>query len=189
MGSKFPLTYDTWDNHEKNIIKNIVEDLRTFARLDTARRSKIDITELITTTVHLVKTQYSSVEIETMFNYAPLFNCFPSKLNQVFMNIIVNACQAILTKQEKTNVDNGKLIISSTQGGDELLIIFKDNGCGMDTETLQRVFEPFFTTKDVGSGTGLGMAISFGIIEEHGGHIEIESVVDEGTTITMAFNI
>jgi len=141
------------------------------------------------TTVHLVKTQYNSIEIITNFDYSPLINCIPSKLNQVFMNIIVNACQAILTGQQNNTENSGKLIISSAQSGDEIQISFKDNGCGMDKETLQRVFEPFFTTKDVGSGTGLGMAISFGIIEEHGGHIEIESIVNEGTTIMIAFSL
>jgi ligand-binding sensor domain-containing protein/signal transduction histidine kinase len=172
-------------------IKNIVEDLRTFARLDNVKRAEVNISELIKTTVHLVKTQYNSIEITTNFDYSPLINCIPSKLNQLIMNIIVNACQAILTGQgqKKEDHDCGKLIISSTKSGDEIQISFKDNGCGMDKETLQRVFEPFFTTKDVGSGTGLGMAISFGIIEEHGGHIEIESVVNEGTTIIITFRL
>jgi len=118
-----------------------------------------------------------------------LFTCFPSKLNQVFMNIIINACQAIDSKKSVVDSVTGKVIIKTTQKNEQLIITFEDNGCGMSEESLHRVFEPFFTTKDVGTGTGLGMAISFGIIEEHGGYIDIESVVDKGTKITISFDV
>ena len=170
-------------------IKSIVEDLRAFARLDDAKQAQVVISELIRSTVHLVRTQYDQIEIETQFDFEPLITCFPSKLNQVFMNIIMNACQAIELKKLADKTFEGKVTIKSMQNDNRLLLTFEDNGCGMDEETLQRVFEPFFTTKDVGSGTGLGMAISFGIIEDHGGNIEVGSAVDEGTRIIISFDL
>lgn len=171
-----------------NRIKTIVEDLRTFSRLDDAKQAKVKIPDLINSTVHLVKTQYDSIVIETLFNYSPLLTCFPSKLSQVFMNIIVNACQAIEVRKSLEKNLKGKVVIKAIQANNQLVISFEDNGCGMKEETLHRMFEPFYTTKDVGGGTGLGMAISFGIIEEHGGIIEVESVVNQGSKITIHFS-
>ena len=193
-------------------IQTIVEDLRTFARLGDVEKSQVKISELIKSTVHLVKTQYDTINIKTQLDYDPLLTCFSSKLNQVFMNMIVNACQAVETRQEKEleiektqltsyQVGNsqpeplasytsekqfqGQVIISSEAGDNELIIRFKDNGCGMDEVTQDKIFEPFFTTKVVGRGTGLGLAIYFGIIEDHGGRIVVTSVVGEGTILTI----
>jgi len=170
-------------------IKTIVEDLRTFSRIDDAKQAQVHITNLINSTVHLVQTQYDAIIIDIKLKYDPLLTCFPSKLNQMFMNIIVNACQAIESKKASDKTLEGKVTIKSTKIKDKLVLSFEDNGCGMQEETLQRIFEPFFTTKDVGNGTGLGMAISFGIIDEHGGSINIKSVVDEGTVITISFDV
>ena len=170
-------------------IKNIVEDLRTFARVDDAKQAQVQMSDLINSTVHLVRSQYDSIIIETQLAYEPFFTCFPSKLNQVFMNIIVNACQAIEGKKVSDSKVEGKVLIKAVQHGKQLIITFEDNGCGMTERTLSRIFEPFYTTKDVGSGTGLGMAISFGIIEEHEGQINVVSEVDKGTKVTISFNI
>jgi len=169
-------------------IKTIVEDLRTFSRIDDAKQAVVQLSDLLKSTVHLVQTQYDSIFIETQLKYEQPFTCFPSKLNQVFMNIIVNGCQAIESKKSSDSVE-GKVIIKMTQLAKRLIITFEDNGCGMEKATRQRIFEPFYTTKDVGSGTGLGMAISFGIIEEHGGSIEVESEVYKGTKITIGFDV
>jgi len=172
-------------------IKVIVEDLRTFARLDDAKQAKIQVSELITSTVHLVQTQFESITINTDFSFNPTLLCFPSKLNQVFMNIIVNACQSIKTKLKQNHQLNsnkefeGLITISTSRDNDYLVIYIEDNGCGMDEQTKQRVCEPFFTTKDVGSGTGLGMAISFGIIEEHDGMLKILSTFSQGSSFSV----
>jgi len=172
-------------------IKIIVEDLRTFARLDDAKQAKIQMSELMTSTVHLIQTQYESITIKTDFSYDPILLCYPSKLNQVFMNIIVNACQSIKTKllqnhQLNSNKEFEGLINISTSKVDGYLVIHViDNGCGMDKQTQQKVCEPFFTTKDVGSGTGLGMAISFGIIEEHEGLLKISTILSEGSDFSI----
>jgi signal transduction histidine kinase len=170
-------------------IKTIVEDLRTFSRIDDAKQAQVQVSGLINSTVHLVRTQYDSILIETQLGYEPLIKCFPSKLNQVFMNIIVNACQAIESRKLSEKTFEGKVIIKSVKKDNQLMLTFEDNGGGMNEETMQRVFEPFYTTKDVGSGTGLGMAISFGIIEEHGGSINVESDIDEGTKITIVLDV
>jgi polar amino acid transport system substrate-binding protein len=166
-------------------IKNIVSDLRLFSRFDKTEQENIELSTIINSTIHLVRTQYDEITIETSFSDVPKINCFPSKLSQVFMNIIVNGCQAIGTKKMVTPHHEGKITVSMSMQNDKIRIYFKDNGGGMDEETLLRVFDPFFTTKDVGSGTGLGMAISFGIIEEHGGMIEVESTLDVDSTITI----
>jgi signal transduction histidine kinase len=170
-------------------IKNIVEDLRTFTRIDDVKQAQIQVSELINSTAHLVRTQYDSIVIETLLDYEPLIQCFPSKLNQVFMNIIVNACQAIESRPAFISKTEGKIVIKTEQHDNKLIISFEDNGCGMTEESLNRIFEPFYTTKDVGSGTGLGMAITFGIIDEHGGSIDVESVIDKGTKITVGFDV
>jgi signal transduction histidine kinase len=101
------------------------------------------------------------------------------------MNIIVNACQAIATSRVSDENLVGRILITTKEQDNQVVIVFKDNGCGMDKETQLHIFEPFYTTKDIGTGTGLGMAISFGIIEEHGGIINIHTVIGEGTEITI----
>jgi signal transduction histidine kinase len=172
-------------------IKIIVEDLRTFARLDDAKQANVKVSELITSTVHLVQTQFESITINTDFSFNPTLLCFPSKLNQVFMNIIVNACQSIKTKLKQNHQLNsnkefeGLITISTSRDNEHLVIHIEDNGCGMDEQTKQKVCEPFFTTKDVGSGTGLGMAISFGIIEEHDGMLKILSTYSQGSNFLV----
>ena len=98
---------------------------------------------------------------------------FPGQLNQVFMNVIVNAEQAIK--------DKGTITITTRDTGEGVSINIADTGCGMSAETVTRAFDPFFTTKDVGSGTGLGLSITFGIIKGHDGTITLESEIDKGT--------
>jgi polar amino acid transport system substrate-binding protein len=172
-------------------IKVIVEDLRTFARLDDAKQAETKVSELIQSTVNLVKTQYENITISTDFDYDPLIDCFPSQLNQVFMNIIVNACQSIktkLTENEIINADDnfeGMITICTSEQNNYLVININDNGGGMDELTQQKVCDPFFTTKSVGSGTGLGMAISFGIIEEHDGMLKISSTLMQGADFSI----
>ncbi len=170
-------------------IKTIVEDLRTFARLDDAKQEKVHLSDLINSTLNLVQTQYDLVVIEKQCNYDPLFLCFPSQLKQVFMNIIVNSCQAIDSKNSSVSKFEGKVVIRTEQIENKLVMTFEDNGCGMGEQILNRIFEPFFTTKSVGSGTGLGMAISFGIIDEHSGRIEVKSTEDVGTKTTIIFDV
>ncbi|NQZ07773.1 MAG: HAMP domain-containing histidine kinase, partial [Algicola sp.] len=163
-------------------IKTIVEDLRTFTRLDEETMHEVQIGHLIESTVNLVRTQYDNIDIQTRIEFDPQISCLPSKLSQVIMNLIVNACQAVLAAIEHDTQKVGEIVIGSNNFDGRLGLYVKDNGSGMDESTRLRVFEPFFTTKAVGSGTGLGMAISYGIVEDHGGTIEIESTLGQGAT-------
>jgi len=170
-------------------IKSIVESLRTFSHLGRLKEEKATVSELIESTINLIRTEYRDIKISTSFEYDPLFNCFPSKLNQVFMNLIINACQAINSRIENKQVDIGKykgvITINTKQEKNMLVITIDDNGCGMSNETKEKVFEPFFTTKDRSSGTGLGMSVSFDVIQLHKGVINVSSVLNQGTTINI----
>ena len=105
-------------------------------------------------------------------------------LNHILHNKDGLKVAVIVNDMSEVNVD-ADLVKSENK----LALTFEDNGCGMNEQTIQRIFEPFFTTKEVGSGTGLGMAISFGIIEEHGGSIDVESTIGEGTKIKIYFDV
>jgi two-component system NtrC family sensor kinase len=107
----------------------------------------------------------------------PLVECYPSQINQVFMNLLQNAAQAI-PKQ-------GDVWITTESDGGWVRIMIKDNGVGIAEENLSRIFDPFFTTKPVGAGTGLGLSISYGIIEKQGGKIRAFSKIGEGTEFTI----
>ncbi|MDX2469743.1 MAG: 7TM diverse intracellular signaling domain-containing protein, partial [SAR324 cluster bacterium] len=123
-------------------IKSIVEDLRTFSRLDEAGKKEIDVVSNVASTQRLIQAQWGDqVTFIQDFKDSPQFECWPAQLNQVFMNILVNGCQAIAATGEK-----GSLTATSEIQGDHLVLAFKDTGCGMEQETLQKMFDPFFTT-------------------------------------------
>ena len=168
-------------------IKSIVQDLRSFTQIDSSDIAMISINECIHSTINLIRSQKSSIaRFVTDLRCTPKINCYPAKLNQVFMNIINNAIDAIGEKQkQQETIITGEVHIGCNVRDDMLEIRFADDGCGMDEQTRKQIFEPFFTTKVVGQGTGLGMAVVFGIIEEHQGEIEVESTLGEGTMIRV----
>ncbi|HJV95562.1 MAG TPA: ATP-binding protein, partial [Albitalea sp.] len=172
-------------------IKDLVLDLRTFSRLDQAAKKRVLIADSLTSTVNLVRTKYSQIaEIRCDLAVNPLLECFPAELNQVFMNLIVNACQAIQSKQEHSgDRTRGLVSIRSSIADDCLVLEFEDNGTGIPASAIEHIFEPFFTTKSVGDGTGLGLAISFGIIEKHAGKISVSTVEGVGTCFTISLPI
>lgn len=153
----------------------IVRGLRTFSRLDEAALKKVNIHEGILSTIVLLKNSIPhNIEVHKNFTASAEVECYPGKINQVFMNIINNAIQAIVSKKpmnEKEFID----ISTRNADNDMIEISIKDTGTGMSEEVRQHIFEPFFTTKEVGEGTGLGMAITFKIIQQHAGKIEIIS--------------
>ncbi|WP_286262711.1 ATP-binding protein [Thalassotalea atypica] len=169
-------------------IKTIVSDLRTFSRSGDTEKQKVVITDLITSTVHLVKTQYHDINInvQNQSTQPPIVQGFAAKIGQVFMNTIVNACQAIEQKRAYVSTLAGEVTIIILSKNNMVEISISDNGCGMSESTQVKIFDPFFTTKEVGFGTGLGMAITFGIIQEHDGDIDIESTVEDGTTVKIS---
>ena len=159
-------------------IKDIIKNLKTFSRIDEAEIKHADINEGIQTTLSLVYHELKNrVEVKEEYADLPFIECYASELNQVFMNILVNAAQAI--KGE------GTIWIKTYLEDDWVYIIFKDSGTGINQETLKDIFNPFFTTKPVGVGTGLGLSISYGIIEKHGGEISVSSEIGKGTEFTI----
>ena len=176
-------------NEGTSRIKSIVDSLRTFSHLGHLNKEQAKIAELIKSTIHLIQTEYRDITITTDFEYDPLLNCFPSKLNQVFMNLIVNACQAINSKAEQiTTADinfKGQIMVKTKKEDDKLIITVTDNGCGMDDITQEKIFEPFFTTKNINKGTGLGMSVSYDVIQSHHGSISVSSQLDQGSIIII----
>ncbi|NQZ07802.1 MAG: response regulator [Algicola sp.] len=168
-------------------IKIIVEDLRAFTQLDAADKKVVNITDCLQSTINLIQTKYLELtEFVTDFKPTPELLCYPAQLNQVFMNLIVNACDAIKNKQQETGDGHrGQITIGCQSIEDMIEITVKDNGCGMNEQTKTKLFEPFFTTKEIGKGTGLGLSISYGIIQKHQGELVVQSKLNVGTIFTL----
>ncbi len=170
------MTATAHEGHER--IKRIVRDLRQFSRLDEADRKSVPIADPIQSTVNLIRTRFDRVRFDLDLDFNPSIDCQPAKLGQVFMNLIMNACEAIADCHDGRD---GVVGIATSAVTGSVRIDVTDNGYGIDESTRQRVFEPFFTTKPVGAGTGLGLSIVFGIIKDHGGTIEVTSTPGAGT--------
>jgi two-component system NtrC family sensor kinase len=158
----------------------IVRGLRTFSRIDEAALKTVNLHDGILSTLVLLKNNIPyNIKVIKEFKANGEVECFPGKVNQVFMNIITNAIQAIKGKTEKTDEESITITTRDTED-EQIEISVKDTGPGMTEEVKHRIFEPFFTTKDVGEGTGLGMAIVFKIIQKHAGKINIITAPNEG---------
>lgn len=168
----------------------IASELKTFSRIDQASLKKADIHEGLNSTLELMRSdlKQNNIVVEKSFGDIPNIECLASKLNQVFMNMLNNAIYAIKASENKSN---GRIEITTFLSSDakEINIAFKDNGSGMDEETLRKIFDPFFTTKEVGEGSGLGMSISHGIVEEHGGKFTVQSELGVGSNITVVLPV
>ncbi len=158
----------------------IVKGLRIFSRLDEDDLKKANINDGLDSTLVIVNNLINKIKIEKNYGDIPMIECYPGKLNQVFLNIITNGLHAIKKLYEGSE-EKGKLTISTSKTDKTIIISIKDNGTGMDEVTQKKVFEPFFTTKDVGEGTGLGMSIAYNTIKKHNGEIHVSSVLGEGT--------
>lgn len=164
--------------------KDIIQDLKRFSRLGEAEFKYADIHEGIDSTLNLlVNSLKNKIEIIKDFGTLDKIECYPDQLNQVFMNLLSNAIQAM--PEEKVEKKEAKIWITTSQEADRIKIIIRDNAKGIPEENLKKIFDPFFTTKEVGEGTGLGLSITYGIIEKHKGSINVESVVGEGSTFTI----
>ena len=163
-------------------IRDIVISLRNFARLDEAPLKKADINEGLRSTLQLIRPLCKNrIAIAESYADLPLLLCRPGELNQVFLNLLTNAVQAIPGK--------GEIRVATRCDPGQLLVEISDTGQGMEAATLARLGEPFFTTKPVGDGTGLGLAVSFGIVERHRGRLKFASAVGVGTTATIELPI
>ncbi|HEY0979028.1 MAG TPA: 7TM diverse intracellular signaling domain-containing protein [Flavobacteriales bacterium] len=161
----------------------IVRGLRTFSRLDEDDLKAADLNEgLRSTLIVLAPNLRDQVEVRMDLKEIPDVECYPGKVNQVFMNILTNAAQAAKKKHGSTGA---QVCLSTDATPDEVIVTIADNGVGMTPEVQARIFEPFFTTKDVGEGTGLGLSIVHSIIEKHGGRIEVDSAPGEGTAFRV----
>jgi len=159
-------------------IMNIIRSLKNFARLDDSEKKKVNIHDGLDSTLTLVHHQLKGrIQVIKEYGDLPEIECYPSQLNQVFMNLLVNAEQAM--------PERGTLRIKTSRDGDFVRIMISDTGVGIAKENLRRIFEPGFTTKGVGIGTGLGLSICHKIIQDHHGKIEVESEVGKGTTFTL----
>ena len=175
-------------NDGANRTAEIVKGLRIFSRLDEDDLKLADMNEGLDSTLILVNNLLNNkIKVEKNYTTLPLIECYPGKLNQVFLNIISNAIYAI-NKQHKDN-PNGILRISTSSTDQIVKIKIEDNGTGMDENTRKKIFEPFFTTKDVGEGTGLGMSITYNTIKKHNGHIETNTTLGVGTEFIIELAI
>jgi signal transduction histidine kinase len=160
------------------MIKDLVDNLRRFSHLDRSKWGMSDIHQGIESSIKILLAQFKGrIDIHRKFNSAGLIECNAGQLNQVFLNILTNAAQAI----EGT----GNIWIETFDENEQMIVIFRDDGSGMSTDIQKKIFDPFFTTKDVGEGTGLGLSISYSIIQNHGGRIEVESQSNDGSTFTI----
>jgi signal transduction histidine kinase len=156
----------------------IVRDLRTFSRLGEAKRKAVDLHEGLEVTVRLLEPQWRDrITIHRDYGTLPPVECDPGQLNQVLMNLLENACDAI--------AGTGNIWIGTRADTDTVEISIRDDGRGIPPEVVGRIFDPFFTTKDVGRGTGLGLAVSHTVIASHGGRIAVESTPGVGTTFRV----
>ena len=159
-------------------VAEIVRRLRSFARLDEAELKKVDIHEGLEDTLTLVHHEIKhNIQVVRDYGQIPPMSVYPSRLNQVFLNVINNARQAIR--------DKGTIAIRTWVEGKTANIAITDDGIGIPPENLPRIFDPGFTTKGVGIGTGLGLSICYQIIKDHRGRIDVESEVGKGTTFTI----
>jgi len=162
----------------------IVKGLRIFSRLDEDDLKRADINDGLESTLVITNNLLNNIiKVQKNYGNLPLVECYPGKLNQVFLNIISNAIYAI--KKKFGDTDGGMLTIETSHDEQNVFIKLKDNGTGMDENTKKRLFEPFFTTKDVGEGTGLGMSIAYNTIVKHNGQIIINSELGEGTEFIL----
>lgn len=179
--SDFPkIIHEMRDGVERT--QKIVEDLRNFSRLDESHFKEISLIDSIESTLNILKNEYKNrITIHRNFTQLPLIYCNPGHINQVLMNLLVNAFQSI--------EGEGDVWIRTNAGQNNVLVSIKDNGKGIPYEIQHKVYDPFFTTKPVGKGTGLGLAISYKILEAHKGTIFFESTPGVGTEFKITLPI
>jgi PAS domain S-box-containing protein len=163
-------------------VRKIVQDLKSFSRLDEAEFKVADINQGLESTINMVSNEIKyKATLNRQFGTIPQTACNLGQLNQVFMNILVNASHAIEAQ--------GEIAVSTTCDDSQIYITISDTGAGIPPDKLTRIFEPFYTTKEVGKGTGLGLSIAYDIIKKHNGEIRVESEVGKGTVFTIVIPV
>jgi two-component system NtrC family sensor kinase len=165
-----------------NRVRGIVRDLKSFSRSDESEFKMADINAGIESTINIVWNELKyKATLEKEFGDIPPTKCNIGQLNQVFMNILVNASHAIPTQ--------GTITVKTRSADGNIYVAIADTGTGIPAETLGKIFDPFFTTKEVGKGTGLGLSIAYDIIKKHKGEIKVDSEVGKGTSFTISIPI
>jgi len=159
-------------------VKDIVQSLKDFSHADSFQTGYADLHQGLDSTLNIVNSEIKNkADVVKEYGDLPAVECVASQLNQVFMNLLVNAAHAIATR--------GVITIRTGRAGQWVWIEIGDTGAGMGADTIQRIFEPFFTTKPIGIGTGLGLSVSYGIVKRHGGRIEVHSELGKGSRFTV----
>jgi len=165
--------------HGIDQIAELVANLRNFSRLDRSKIASFNVNEGVQATLLIAKPQLRKVDVEKELGEIPSITCSPSQVNQVLLNLVTNAAQAIDKPRGLIRVK------TRAEGPGAIAIEVSDNGKGITPEVLPRIFDPFFTTKEVGKGTGLGLSIAYKIVQQHGGRIDVKSQPGSGTTFTV----
>jgi len=167
-------------------VRKIVQDLKDFSRVDAHQEwSWANLNQGIDSTLNIVNNEIKyKADVVKQYGALPEVYCLPSELNQVFMNLLVNAAHAITAERGLITIRS-----STDKARGTVSIEVADNGCGIPKENLGRIFDPFFTTKPVGKGTGLGLSLAYGIVRKHHGQLEVQSEVGVGTTFRVSVPI
>jgi signal transduction histidine kinase len=156
----------------------IVGNLKDFSRLDRSKVTSFNLNDGLASSLGLARHMLKAVNVDRQFGEIAPITCAPSQINQVFLNLITNAAQAL-------PANGGKITLTTRDDKGGVTVEIADNGKGIPPEVLPKIFDPFFTTKEIGKGTGLGLSISFKIVEQHGGRITVASEVGKGTKFTL----
>ncbi len=170
------LTHDGLHGIEQ--ISDLVRNLRNFSRLDRSKISSFNVNEGVRAALLIAKSSLRKVDLETHLGEVPSITCSPSQVNQVLLNLVTNAVQAM-------DKPRGKLTLSTRAATSGVVIEVRDNGRGIAPDVLPKIFDPFFTTKEVGAGTGLGLSIAYKIVAQHGGRIDVTSEPGVGTAFVV----
>jgi two-component system NtrC family sensor kinase len=165
-------------------VRAIVQDLKDFSRVDSAQEWQwASLHQGIDSTLNVVASEVRyKADIVKQYGQLPDIECLPSQLNQVVMNLVVNAAHAI-------GPERGRITLRTGTEDDKVWLEVADTGCGIQPENLSRIFDPFFTTKPIGKGTGLGLSLSHGIVQKHRGHIDVHSELGRGTTFRVVLPV
>lgn len=165
-------------------VRAIVQDLKDFSRVDSAQEWQwASLHQGIDSTLNVVASEVRyKADVVKEYGQLPDIECLPSQLNQVVMNLVLNAAHAM-------GPERGRLAIRTGTEGDSVWLEVADTGCGIPPENLSRIFDPFFTTKPIGKGTGLGLSLSYGIVQKHRGRIDVHSEVGKGTTFRVVLPV
>ncbi|MEY2687765.1 MAG: hypothetical protein RL375_1963 [Pseudomonadota bacterium] len=167
-------------------VRKIVQDLKDFSHVDARQEWEwVDLHKGIDSTLNIVNNEIKyRADVVKLFGQLPEVQCLASELNQVFMNLLVNAAHAVTKERGTITIRTG-----TEAEGTRVWVEVEDDGCGISPDHLGRIFDPFFTTKPVGKGTGLGLSLSYGIVQKHGGQLTVASMVDRGSVFRLTLPV